>query len=110
MKYELNPYHLNITDQELLDDLKKVALMLGKQKVPYREYNDNGKFNSNTLIRRFGSWNNVLEKAGLQINVQQNITDEELFKNIEEVWINIGRQPLKNEMKKQLSKYSVKPY
>lgn len=110
MKYELNIYHRNTPDQELLDNLKKVAIKLGKDKITRSEYKENGKYSSQTLERRFGSWNKALEKSGLQINYQRNISDEELFKNIEEVWIKLGRQPLCDEIKQPLSKYSISPY
>jgi len=99
MKYELNIYHRNTPDQELLDDLKKVALKLGKDKITKSEYKENGKYSPGTL-----------EKGGIQINVQRNISDEELFENIEEVWIKLGRQPLYDEIKQPLSKYSTSPY
>lgn len=110
MKFELNTYNRNRTDQELLDDLKKVAINLGKNKIKKSEYSENGKYYSETLARRFGSWNKALEEAGLQINVQRNISYEELFKNIEEVWIKLGRQPIYKEIKQPLSKYSTQPY
>jgi hypothetical protein len=39
-----------------------------------------------------------------------NIPDEELFRNIEEIWISLGRQPKYQEIKKPLSKYSASTY
>jgi len=51
MKYQLNKYHLNIPDQELLVDLKKVALKLGKNKITQREYLENGEYSSTTIAR-----------------------------------------------------------
>jgi hypothetical protein len=110
MKYELNKYHRNSSDQELLDDLKKVADQIGMDKVKIDQYDQKGKFHSATLRKRFGTWNKTLEKAGLKIAVKQNISEEELFENIEEVWIKLGRQPLYKEIKYPLSKYSTRPY
>ena len=110
MKYELNIFHRNTPDQELLDDLKRVAIKLGKDKITRDEYDKNGEFNSGTLEKRFGNWSTSLIKAGLQINIQRNISDKELFENIEGVWINLGRQPLYAEMRQPLSKYSTRPY
>lgn len=110
MKFELNTYHRNTTDEELLEDLKKVAIKLGKNKITRTEYSKNGKYYYKTLARRFGSWNNALEKADLQITVQQNISKLELFENIENVWIKLGRQPVYRDIQKPLSKYSTGPY
>jgi 5-methylcytosine-specific restriction endonuclease McrA len=110
MKYELNTYHRDTPEEELLDDLKNVAKLLGRDRFTRSEYNENGKFSSGTFERRFGNWNKAIEKAGLQINLQRNISDKELFENIEEVWIKLGRQPLYDEIRKPLSRFSTIPY
>jgi len=110
MKYELNTYHRNTPDQELLDDLKKVADQIGMDKVTREQYDQQGKFHSGTFEKRFGTWNKALIKAGLKVTVKQNLSEEELFKNIEEIWIKLGRQPLYEEIKKPFSKYSTRPY
>jgi Homing endonuclease associated repeat/HNH endonuclease len=110
MKYELNTYHRNTPDQELLDDLKKVANQIGMDKVTRDQYDHKGKFHSGTLVRRFGDWNKALEKAGLKLTFKRNLSERELFENIEDVWIKLGRQPLYREIKIPLSKYSNGPY
>ncbi|MBI5326695.1 MAG: HNH endonuclease [Deltaproteobacteria bacterium] len=110
MKYELNMYHRNTPDQELLDDLKKVADQIGMNEFTREQYNQKGNFASTTFEKRFGTWNKALEKAGLKITRKQNLSEKELFENIEEAWVKLGRQPLYEEMKKPLSKYSQMPY
>ena len=62
MKFELNEYHRNTSDNELIDDLKSVAECLGKQKITIEDYNEYGKYHATTLTRRFGSWFTCLEK------------------------------------------------
>jgi 5-methylcytosine-specific restriction endonuclease McrA len=110
MKYELNIYHRSTPDQELLDDLKKVADQIGMDKVTREQYDQKGKFHSGTFTNRFGTWNKALEKAGLKITRKLNVSEKELFENIEEVWVKLGRQPLYKEIKIPISKYSAKPY
>lgn len=110
MKFELDTYNRNTPDQDLLDDLKRVAKGIGKDKVTIDEYNEKGKFHSTTLTRRFGSWFKSLEKAGLEKTRNLNIPDEELFENIETVWLRLGRQPRYQEMTKPLSKFSSGTY
>lgn len=110
MEFQLDRYNRNTLDKDLLDDLIRVAKELGKDKVTIDEYNERGKFHSTTLTRRFGNWFKSLEKAGLKKTRNLNIPDEELFKNIEEVWIKIGRQPRYQEMIKPLSKFSSGTY
>lgn len=110
MKYELNDYNRNKTDQELLVDLKRVAEQLRTDSLASREYLRKGKYSDKLIMRRFGGWNKALEKAGLKITQERNISENELFQNIEEVWIKLGRQPMGREMKQPLSKYSRRPY
>jgi hypothetical protein len=38
------------------------------------------------------------------------ISEEELFQNIEEIWVKLGRQPRSTEIQKPLSKYSIGAY
>jgi predicted Zn-ribbon and HTH transcriptional regulator len=110
MKYELKPYHRHISEQELLDDLKKVATELDSDRITKEQYLSKGKFSSKTYESRFGTWNKALEKAELSVSQQKNLSYRELFDNIEQVWINLGRQPLYSEIKRPLSKYSTRPY
>ena len=110
MEFKLNDYHRNTPEQELLDDLKRVADILGKKALTQREYDEPGKYGSRTIQSRFGTWNRALQRAGLDLTLERDISDKELFENIEEVWIRLGRQPKYAEIKKPLSKYSVAPY
>ncbi len=110
MKYQLEPHHRNVPDEELLKDLKRVANEIGKNKVTIDEYNERGKYNNCTYNRRFGSWFTALEKAGLKKTRNLNIPDEELFNNLVEVWTSLGRQPKYNDLKRNVSKYSSGTY
>lgn len=110
MKFELEDYHRNLSNEELLSDLKNVAELLGRNSVTFNEYTENGKYNSSTIMRRFGGWNKALEKAGLQSTKLINILEEDLFKNLEEMWIKLGRQPRYSQVQKPLSKYTADTY
>ena len=103
MKFELNEYHHGITDEALISDLQRVAKKLNKDSITHFEIDEHGKYSTNTYVRRFGSWLNSLEKAGLKKTINMNSTEEELFQNLEEVWIKLGRQPNYGEMCKPLS-------
>ena len=110
MKFELEKYNRNTTDNELLADLKRVANDLGKSPT-IDEYNERGSCHSTTITRRFGSWFKALDIASLgRTRSPLNIPQEELFKNIEEVWTKLGRQPRYQEIQKPLSKYSAGTY
>ncbi|ODS32361.1 MAG: hypothetical protein SCARUB_02512 [Candidatus Scalindua rubra] len=89
MKFQLTPYNINASDEDLINDLKKVATELKKDTLTHEEYNKRGRFCSDTPSRRFGGWLNALEKAGLKKTREYNISEEEWFNNIEEVWIKL---------------------
>ena len=110
MKFELESHHRNISDEELIDDLLRVAKEIDKNKVTIDQYNERGKFHNTTFNRRFGSWFKALEKAGLSKTRNLNISNEELFENLVEVWISLGRQPKYNDLTKDKSKYSSGTY
>ena len=110
MEYILVEHHRNVSDEELIKDLKEVALKLGKDKVTIRQYETFGKYNGKTLINKFDSWNKSLEKAGLSITTRMNIPEEELFQNLANLWQHFGRQPKFHEVRQPLSKFSAGTY
>ena len=57
MKFELEPYHNNVPEKDLLDDLKSVAKKIGGNKITAREYNRLGTYHSRTFSNRFRYWN-----------------------------------------------------
>ena len=110
MKFELNEYHRGTTDVELINDLKNVANLLNKATVTIEEYNQYGKFHATTLTRRFGSWFNCLEKSELEMSRSPlNISDEDLFEEIQCIWVKLGKQPSYSQMR-DLAKYSIGTY
>lgn len=111
MKFKLDLFHRNTSEDDMLNDLKSVSKEIQKQSVTMEEYNKFGKFHSTTLTRKMGSWFNILKKANLETSRSLiNLSNEELFKNLEEVWIELGRQPKYIEMQKPLSKYHSGTY
>lgn len=111
MKYQLKDFNRNVPDEDLLNDLKAVAENLGLDKITSRQYDSaGGKYTSGTMGVRFGSWNKALAKAGLNTVMKHNPSKLELFQNLEEVWIKLGRQPVFRDMKKPFSNFSALPY
>jgi len=113
MKFELKDYHQSVSDQELIDDIKRVANELDQEYLTVVQYDRLGNFNASTAKRRFGSWIKSIEAAGLKKSKGQKnkkIKVEDLFENLEEVWIKLGRQPRKTEMFAPLSKFSADTY
>jgi len=99
----------SVTDAELIIDLKRVAEISKTNKVTQKIYSTHGKYDVTNLGRRFGTWNNALESAGLSISSQQ-YSDEKLFENILALWQRYGRQPRRSELALPPSTVSQGPY
>jgi hypothetical protein len=110
MKFELEPYYRNLSDEELVSDLKRVADQLGVQELKRRDYTVHGKYSPSTYIKRFGSWKEALKKAGLKTARNWGTELEEYFENIQEVWLKLGRQPRYEDMTIPFSKLSGSAY
>ena len=81
MEFFLKPDNRNVTDQELIDDIIKIAQKLDKETITRDEYDENGgRFHSGTIRKRLGGWLNALEKAGLSRTINYNVEEEDLFK------------------------------
>lgn len=109
MKLEYIDRTNSVSDKELLTDLIRVSEVTGNPKVTIEEYDTYGKFNSSTVARHFGTWNRALEKSGLEIsNREYNI--RELYDNLAEIWLKLGRQPSRRDLALVKSPISYKAY
>lgn len=102
--------HYNIPENKCLDDLRRVAIKLGRDSVTRNEYKDHGKYSPTPFIRHFGSWFSALDRAGLKKTCNYNVSIEEYFENLESLWRTLGRQPRYSEVRKPFSKYSSSAY
>jgi hypothetical protein len=99
-----------VPDEELLEELRRVAEQIGKPTVTIDEFNSNGKFHSSTIARRFGTWMKGLDAAGLKATRNLNIPTEDLFENLVAVWLKLGRQPRYADVDGPLSAFSAGTY
>jgi 5-methylcytosine-specific restriction endonuclease McrA len=99
-----------VSDEEILDDIRRVAELSGTNVVSFRLYSEFGKYNPGTAALRFGAWNKAVIAAGLEIANERNITDERLFENLMRLWEHYGRQPRFRELARPPSVISNGPY
>ena len=102
----------NLNRDECLDDLRRVASLLGTSVVTIQDYRRLGQFSERPFRRIFGSWVAALREAGLQVSsgFRESQTNEELLKNLERVWRALGRQPKQSDMRPPLSTVSHDAY
>lgn len=105
--------HLSVDTDELLDDIKRVAVLLGKETISSLEYGKHGIYSRSLCTKRFPSWNDALQQAGLRPFkrvLNRRLDDEDMLKEIERIWIQLGRQPTSSDMKAGISLYSLDAY
>jgi len=112
MKIELNIINKNITKENVIADIIRISQKNNKSNLSFSDYKKlGGVYSDSPIYRLFGSWNNALIESNLIINHINNYSDEELFENLETVWINLGRQPSRRDLTKEKgSKISYTPY
>src|SRR5437764_9557859 len=103
IRFQLEPLHRNTPDADFLQDLKRVAVDLAATSVSMSQYDERGKFSASSLQRRFGSWHQALEQAGLVKVRNINPTEDELFDNLAALWTRLGRQPRMSDVTSQTS-------
>jgi Homing endonuclease associated repeat/HNH endonuclease len=110
MRFELESHNRNVPEEDLLNELRRIANLLDSPKITIDQFNEHAKFHSSTLSRRFGSWFKALDAAGLERTRNLNLTNEQLFENLVTVWLKLGRQPKYDDMKKEHSLFSAGTY
>jgi hypothetical protein len=66
-KAGLEPFKI-LTEEDLLDDIRRVAKLIYPNQVAASSYKKHGKYVRETMNYRFGSWSNALIKAGVHNN------------------------------------------
>jgi hypothetical protein len=70
-----------ISDDELLDDLKRVAAKIGRSPTEH-EYETHGEYGLTTFRRRFDGWNNAKLAANLDLTEPYHISTEKLLRDL----------------------------
>ena len=99
MKFELNEYHHNVPDEELIADVKRVAETLGQNTLTGDEYLSHGKYHLSTIRKRLGhgSWKKVLELCDLETrghNFKCVMSDEDIVADLKRVANLLGVETL----------------
>jgi len=110
-KFDINAKRIRLSDDEMLSSVKQYAEKVGFKYFPSTEYDKwKGKSgHSSTIIQRFGSWKKVLLLLGIE-GGRERYNPEQLVKNLENVWKQLGFPPGKRQIGKYGEKISESPY
>lgn len=115
MNFELNEYHRDVSDEELLKDIRRVAEILRQSTITITDYQNNGgKFHPSTIVKRFGGWIQALQKCDFSPNRSQTqflgIDSNELITDLQHVAQIIGKNTFTTSEYLQNGKYSRNSY
>jgi Homing endonuclease associated repeat/HNH endonuclease len=97
-----------ISTEVIIADLQRVAKILNRSVVTSVEYESLGKYSFPTIRERFGSWTGFISMANLDPTGHVSyISNEDLFVEIERLWVALGKQPTTTEMKNGIAMYSL---
>lgn len=96
------------TDDELLAGLRDLAEEVGDSPTE-AQMDERGAASAATYKRRFGSWNDALRAAGLAVNRERDIRDEDLLDEIRRLAADLDRVPLAVDVR-EAGRYSLDPY
>ena len=99
-----------ITKEIIIEDIKAVMASLNKTTLSINDYDNHGSYSSSTVIRKFGTWNNILTLLNIPLN---NVfyNDQDFINNIKDAWLKKGKQPTRRDMDdKTLSHISSNAY
>lgn len=112
MKFVLKDYNRNVPLDEMINDLKQVASILGKNDLSRKEYNQYGKYNSSTIEKRVGSWSLAKQNAGLLCKTypcsmysNERIEDDNLLIDLKDVAKILNVSTIQYKEYKKIGKY-----
>lgn len=88
MEFKLNKLS-DYSNEAILDEIKRVAKKLNHKPLLISAYDKEGKVHSSTIRKRFGNWQQALEKAGLDkdsiFTKNRKLTKEEIISELKRV-------------------------
>lgn len=112
MEFVLNEFHRNTSDEELIEDVKRVAGICQKETLLCKDYSTHGRFSYATVKNRFGSWDEVLRRAGLSVTKGRFKihdyceNDEEFFADVRRVAELLGKNYVTRPEYEKYGKYN----
>ena len=111
MKFELNSYKQELTDEEILLDIKNTAERFGRDYISISYYRKNGKYSQVAIQRHFGTWKNALSLAGLRTDRNASelklISDEDYFEDLRRVANLIQKNTVPYDDYRKFGRYSA---
>jgi len=111
VKFEVHDPRQRYTDQELLDDVHRVATEIGNAPLSTRDYEARGRYKASTLTSRFGSWVEVIRRAGISITHTTRPTSDGCLEDLRKLAHQLGTDTLTiGDYRENGGRFSVTPF
>ncbi|MFZ3152041.1 MAG: HNH endonuclease [Anaerolineaceae bacterium] len=110
MKFELNEFKRELTDEEIIEDIKRVAKELNTDYIAISTYKKYGKYSQTAIQGHFDTWKNALSLAGLRNERNSSelkfISDEKYYEDLQRVATQTGKKTVLYDDYKRLGSFS----
>lgn len=111
MKFELNDYRKELTDEEIIEDIKRVAQELEHDYISISTYRKYGQYSQTAIQGHFGTWKNALSIAGLRNERTKSelkrIKNEDYYADMQRIAKQLNKDTVLYEEYKQYGKYAA---
>jgi len=111
MKFELNDYRKELTDEEIIEDIKRVAQELEHDYISISTYRKCGHYSQTAIQGHFGTWKNALSIAGLRNERTKSelkrIKNEDYYADLQRIAKQLNKDTVLYEEYRQYGKYSI---
>lgn len=111
MEFKLNNYKRELSDEEILADIKETSEKFNQDYLSISFYKKHGKYSQTSIQNHFGTWRNALKLAGLRTERKpselKRISDDEYFIDLQRVAEIIGQNTVPYDEYIKHGKYSA---
>ena len=90
----------DINKSDLIDELRRLGDELDRTPTS-RDMADKGKYGTATYTHKFGSWNDAVQEAGLEIVRQRDVSRADMISEIQRLADELGKPPAVHQMRDQ---------
>ena len=90
----------DIDKSDLIDELCRLGDELNRTPTS-RDMADKGKYGTATYTHKFGSWNDAVQEAGLEIVRQRDVSRADMISEIQRLADELGKPPAVHQMRDQ---------
>ncbi len=90
----------DINKSDLIDELRRLGDEIDRTPTS-RDMADKGKYGTATYTHKFGSWNDAVQEAGLEIVRQRDVSRADMISEIQRLADELGKPPAVHQMRDQ---------